>query len=266
MLIDWFTVGAQIINFLILIWLLKRLLYGPILRAMHEREERVRSRLEDARNTRREAEEELQRLQSERQELERAREEHMAQARREIKEWKDEAMDKAHAEVEEKRASWQQAVRQERERELEKMRKRIVGQVLTVSRRALADLADESLERKAADKFLSELRRRKAEDGDGFVHAGAVTLRIGGQVSEETGQRLRRELHEVFPEARNIEVSRDTDMGLGLTVVAGDRKWDWTLHGYLRDLEQEIFAVGAGETDNKVNSGGGFQTEAGGAG
>lgn len=266
MLIDWFTVGAQIINFLILIWLLKRLLYGPILRAMHEREERVRSRLEDARNTRREAEEELQRLQSERQELERARDEHMAQARREIKAWKDEAMAKAHAEVEEKRASWQQAVRQERERELEKMRKRIVGQVLAVSEKALEDLADESLERKAADKFLSELRRRRTEVDDGFIHAGAVTLRIGGQVSEETGQRLRRELHEIFPEARDIEISRDTDMGLGLTVVAGDRKWDWTLHGYLRDLEQEIFTVGAGKADSNAGDDAAFQGEAGGAG
>lgn len=264
MLIDWFTVGAQIINFLILIWLLKRFLYGPILRAMHEREERVRSRLEDARNTRREAEEEFQRLQSERQELEHTRDEYMAQARLEIKKWKDEAMDKARAEVEEKRASWQQAVRQERERELEKMRKRIVRQVLAVSGRALADLADESLERKAADKFLSELRRRKAEVDDGFVHAGAVTLRIGGQVSEETGQRLRRELHEVFPEARNIEVSQDTDMGLGLTVVAGDRKWDWTLHGYLRDLEQEIFAVGVGNNEGKADRGFGRE-QAGGA-
>lgn len=261
MLIDWFTVGAQIVNFLILIWLLKRFLYGPILRAMHEREERVRSRLEDARQTRREAEEELRRLQSEREGLERARDERLAQASREVQEWKDEALAKARAEVEDKRASWRQAVRQERERELEKVRKRIVRQVLAVSGKALADLADESLERKAADRFLAELRRLRAEGGDGFAHAGAVSLRLGGQVSEETGQRLRRELGGIFPESGDIEVSRDEDMGLGLTVVAGDRKWDWTLHGYLRDLERDIFAVGAGD-EGKAGDGG---KQAGGA-
>jgi len=30
MLIDWFTVGAQIVNFLILVWLLQHFLYKPI--------------------------------------------------------------------------------------------------------------------------------------------------------------------------------------------------------------------------------------------
>jgi F-type H+-transporting ATPase subunit b len=48
MLIDWFTVGAQVLNFLILIYLLKRFLYGPILRAMDRREERIADRLREA--------------------------------------------------------------------------------------------------------------------------------------------------------------------------------------------------------------------------
>jgi len=41
MLIDWFTVGAQVINFAILVWLLKRFLYKPILAAVDAREARI---------------------------------------------------------------------------------------------------------------------------------------------------------------------------------------------------------------------------------
>ena len=41
MLIDWFTVGAQALNFIILVWLLKRFLYKPILDAVDAREKRV---------------------------------------------------------------------------------------------------------------------------------------------------------------------------------------------------------------------------------
>ena len=37
MLIDWFTVGAQALNFIILVWLLKRFLYKPILDAIDAR-------------------------------------------------------------------------------------------------------------------------------------------------------------------------------------------------------------------------------------
>ena len=41
MRIDWFTVIAQVVNFLILMWLLKRFLYKPILNAIDAREQRI---------------------------------------------------------------------------------------------------------------------------------------------------------------------------------------------------------------------------------
>src|SRR5665811_350511 len=48
MLIDWFTVGAQVLNFLILVWLLKRFLYKPILAAIDAREKLIAAELADA--------------------------------------------------------------------------------------------------------------------------------------------------------------------------------------------------------------------------
>jgi F-type H+-transporting ATPase subunit b len=48
MLIDWFTVGAQVVNFLILVWLMKRFLYKPILHAIDAREKRIAKELADA--------------------------------------------------------------------------------------------------------------------------------------------------------------------------------------------------------------------------
>jgi F-type H+-transporting ATPase subunit b len=48
MLIDWFTVGAQLLNFLVLAWLLKRFLYRPILDALDAREQRIAAELADA--------------------------------------------------------------------------------------------------------------------------------------------------------------------------------------------------------------------------
>src|SRR5207344_2024167 len=48
MLIDWFTVGAQALNFLVLVWLMKRFLYKPILNAIDTREKRIAAELADA--------------------------------------------------------------------------------------------------------------------------------------------------------------------------------------------------------------------------
>jgi len=48
MIIDWFTVGAQTFNFIVLVWLMKRFLYKPILHAIDERERRIAAELADA--------------------------------------------------------------------------------------------------------------------------------------------------------------------------------------------------------------------------
>ena len=48
MLIDWFTVAAQALNFLVLVWLLKRFLYKPILDAIDVREKGIAATLAGA--------------------------------------------------------------------------------------------------------------------------------------------------------------------------------------------------------------------------
>ena len=48
MLMDWFTIGAQALNFLILVWLMRRFLYKPILHAIDAREQRIAKEIADA--------------------------------------------------------------------------------------------------------------------------------------------------------------------------------------------------------------------------
>jgi flagellar biosynthesis/type III secretory pathway M-ring protein FliF/YscJ len=50
--IDWVTVAAQIVNFLVLVWLLQRVLYRPLTRALKEREEEVKRSLREAESAR----------------------------------------------------------------------------------------------------------------------------------------------------------------------------------------------------------------------
>ena len=58
MLVDWFTVGAQVLNFIVLVWLLKRFLYKPILDAIDAREMRIAGELASADATKAEAKKE----------------------------------------------------------------------------------------------------------------------------------------------------------------------------------------------------------------
>ena len=58
MLIDWFTVGAQALNFLILVWLMKRYLYQPIRNAIDAREKLIATELANADKKKAEAQKE----------------------------------------------------------------------------------------------------------------------------------------------------------------------------------------------------------------
>jgi F-type H+-transporting ATPase subunit b len=73
MLIDWFTVVAQIINFLILVWLLKRFLYKPILNAIDAREKKIAKELADADAKKAEALKEREEFQHKNEELDQQR-------------------------------------------------------------------------------------------------------------------------------------------------------------------------------------------------
>jgi F-type H+-transporting ATPase subunit b len=79
--IDWFTVSAQIINFLILVFLLKKFLYGPIIRAMDKREEKIAGRLNDAGQKQEEAQKEIKRYRKKNEDFESQRADMLAEAK-----------------------------------------------------------------------------------------------------------------------------------------------------------------------------------------
>src|ERR1700719_1252546 len=73
MLLDWFAVGAQALNSLILVWLLKRFLYKPILNAVDAREKRIAAELADADAKRAEAQKERDEFQHKNEEFDQQR-------------------------------------------------------------------------------------------------------------------------------------------------------------------------------------------------
>ena len=80
MLIDSFTIIAQIINFLILVYLLKRFLFNRIIKIMDEREKQITDRMQDAKTAKEAAQKELDEQQRIREELQGKWNEMLAQA------------------------------------------------------------------------------------------------------------------------------------------------------------------------------------------
>jgi F-type H+-transporting ATPase subunit b len=113
MLIDWFTVGAQVLNFLILVWLLKRFLYKPILHAIDEREKRIAKELADADAKKGRSQKERDEFQLKNEEFDQQREALLSKAKDEARAERQRLLDEARQAADALSAKRQDALKRE---------------------------------------------------------------------------------------------------------------------------------------------------------
>ncbi len=111
MLINWFTVIAQAINFLILVWLLKRFLYKPILQAIDEREKGIATQLADAEAKKAEAQKERDDFQHKNEAFDHERAALLKKATDEANAERQRLLDEARKDADALRAKRQEALR-----------------------------------------------------------------------------------------------------------------------------------------------------------
>lgn len=241
MSVDWVTVAAQIVNFLILVGLLKRFLYAPILRAMDGREAEIASRLHDAEEKIRDAEEQERSYREQRDELEKRRRELLDQARSEAEALRKSLEEELRQDVERKRRKWMDTQRSEREALFAEVRRLTAQHFDLLARRALADLADRSLEEQMAEVFSSRLRQLDEEERRDLAEnvrsaGGRVVIESAFELPTSVRRRITQASHEVLGADVDIEYRTASDLLCGIALEAGGRKVTWSLDGYLDGL------------------------------
>src|SRR5476651_1502518 len=157
MLIDWFTVAAQAVNFLILVWLLKRFLYKPVLAAIDEREKRIAAQLQDAEKKKAEASQEQTDFQHKNEEFEKQRTALLLEVTNAAKTEREKLLETARKDSEELRLKLQKGVYDELENLNRKIETLAQQEVFSIARKTLADLANVSLEARMTDIFIHRL-------------------------------------------------------------------------------------------------------------
>lgn len=163
MAFDWFTFTAQLINFVLLLVLLRVFLYRPVLSIMDEREKRLSGIWYEAERARDEAQTESERLAHERRELEAGR---LARLRA-IEDEADELLNRRLAEVEAEAAAsrrhHQVIAEESRQQTVEWLRERSARLLVDELRSSLLELADSDLERRTIDVFSTRMRNLDAQ-------------------------------------------------------------------------------------------------------
>jgi len=254
MLIDWFTVVAQAVNFLILVWLLRRFLYRPVLGAIDAREKRVAAQLEDAAARQATAQKEAGDFRRQSEALDQQREELLRKATDEANVERQRLLDAARKDADTLRSKLVDAVTNEREVLNEQIVARTREEVFAIARKTLADLAGASLEEQMTEVFLEHLRNLCEERRAAPVTATGNVL--GSTLPRSVAApAFVRSVFELSPARRAaIEVSVKAYLGADVTVrfetspdpVTGiEITWDgrkiaWSVADYLTSLSQNV--------------------------
>jgi F-type H+-transporting ATPase subunit b len=245
MLIDWFTVGAQALNFLVLVWLMKRYLYKPVLDAIDARERRVAKELADAGREKDDAQKERDALTREHEELDAERATLRTRAMEEVAAERTRMMNEARVTAElaaEKRRS-------ALDRELQDLRRALVrrtqDEVFAIARRALSDLSTASLEERASEVFTRRLRElpadARARVGEALGSSSRPALvRSAFDLPEAQRADIRKAIREVAPGPVELRFEVAPDLVCGVELVANGQKVAWTIADYLASLEESV--------------------------
>jgi len=245
MLIDWFTVGAQAINFIILVWLLKRFLYKPILDAVDAREKRVATELADADAKKAEAKKERDEFQHKNEEFDQQRAALLSKATEEAKAERQRLLGEARQAAEALSAKRQETLRSDAHNLSEAISRRTRQEVFAIARKALTDLATTSLEERLAEVFTRRLREMDGKAKAGLAEAlksasDPAVVRSAFDLPAEQRTAIQNALNETFSAKIRVRFETAPDLVSGIELTANGQKVAWSIADYLASLEKGV--------------------------
>ena len=245
MIIDWFTVVAQALNFLILLWLMKRFLYAPILGAIAAREQRVSAELKDADAKKTEAHKEREEFEQKNEAFDQQRAELLSKATEEVASQRKTMLDEARASADSLAAKRQEALKTEADGLGQAIEESARNEVLAITRKALQDLATTDLESSMVEVLVQRLRALDGQAKVNFVAAlgDASTPRIVSSafaLPAEQRAEIDKVLKESFASDSPPRFEIRPELVCGIELSANGQIVAWNIDAYLLTLKKEI--------------------------
>jgi len=245
MLIDWFTVGAQALNFLILVWLMKRFLYKPVLDAIDAREKKIAARIADSEKREADALEERTELQQKNDAIDQQRTELLNKAKEEASAERTKLMDAAKKEANDLAAQRKEALRIEARDLATAIRQRTQQQVFALTRSTLKDMASTELEERMCAAFIQRLSVMDDKDMEPFAEAirkapEPPLVRSAFDLPEEQHSALQEAVNKTFDTEVVLRFATAPDLLAGIELSANGQKIAWSIDDHLNWLTSNV--------------------------
>lgn len=239
MLIDWFTVAAQVVNFLILLVLLKIFLFDKIKNAIDQREKNIQERFDKAEKQKQEAEQEYEKYTQKTKALEDKWDAKLEQAEKEAKDRRNALVKEARQEVDGLKKSWQNALKKQKSSFFERFQKQAARQIFDTVKKTLSFLADTDVQDQAVKKFLSRFQDLDKDKLPETLEE-PPGISTGFALSENQKKSIEKVLSEKRSDLKDITFDVRPELVFGLALAAGGKKITWHAQNYLDALEKEL--------------------------
>ncbi|MEA3275916.1 MAG: F0F1 ATP synthase subunit delta [Pseudomonadota bacterium] len=245
--LSWSTFLLEIVNFLVLVWILKRFLYKPVLNAVARRRENIAQTLEAARQERETGEALRGQYERRLSDWEREREEQRRVLQREMDAERARRREALAAEIDDERRKAQVLADRERgeiERRLETQALRLGTEFAA---RLLTRVAGPELESRLVEAAREDIDKLSAEQRRSLEqalknHAGQVDITSARRLEGARREGLETALSDLAggPVAFRYRVDAELIGGLQVSIGA------WVLHANLRDGLRSFAEAGRG--------------------
>ncbi|WP_100640828.1 F0F1 ATP synthase subunit B [Marinobacter salexigens] len=236
MSIDWVTVIAQIANFLVLVWLLKRFLYRPILDGIDAREAEIARRMAEAGEAEKKAQTAEAEFHQQKKQLLSDQDALVQQALRESEDQRDSLLAEARAKLEQEQRDWHKHLERERQKFTAQLQRAGEETLLELTRKALRDLADESLEEAIVRQVGVRLHPIAQELSDAAGDSKEAIATTHDALSEPAQALLRADVNKLLP-GINLRFETDPEQAHGLVLRVGGAQVAWTVDSYTEEFD-----------------------------
>lgn len=247
MSIDWITVIAQIANFLVLVWLLKRFLYRPILDGIDAREAEITRRMAEAGEAQKKAQAAEAEYRQQQAQLLSDRNAMVEQALRASENQRDTLLADARARLEQEQKDWHRYLDRERERFTTRLQRAGEETLLELTRKALRDLADETLEAAIARHVSARLQPIAHELSQAAGNSTEAVATTRGPLPEAAHAQMQADIENLLP-GMTLRFETDPQQAPGLILRVGGAQVAWTIDSYTDEFDallSERLAAGA---------------------
>jgi F-type H+-transporting ATPase subunit b len=226
MLINWFVVLSQIVNFIIVILVLKFFLYRPILEKIRQHQKKVEDELKDAAQKQKEAKELLEQMKKQKSELDFQTAQKKKEIKKELDHLHDQLLENAKQDVAHQKEEWTEDFKRDQQEAYVEYKNRMVQELFSIVRKSIESLSHLKLEEAIISAFLSQLKE--------IPTTAHLQVKTALDIPEAVRQKIKDSLKQ------EVEFIQDPQLVAGIALYIDGKKMSWNVEDYLTTLQKPL--------------------------